>query len=178
MENGGRNLISRKVTNPNIIKVAAKLAYTTQIRTIILPIGSQNRCLIKETNCISLICLSTKVCAWTEWHCCSMCLINMNIVYMLCDMLGFNCIYGNGSWQAIAMICVLAWRLMVGLHGDPKSIEVSLGNINCWEHGSRDLPLHTRSQVPSMTWMLPWQNLKLVPILNTGPMNSPSGLTG
>ena len=43
----------------------------------------------------------------------------------------------------------------------PKSLEVSPCNLNHWEHGSWDLPLHTgpKSQVPSMTWMRTWQHL-------------------
>ena len=37
---------------------------------------------------------------------------------------------------------------------------VNLWNLNHWEHGSWDLPLHTgpKSSVPRMTWMSTWQH--------------------
>ena len=45
-----------------------------------------------------------------------------------------------------------AWKLgLTPSHRvpSPKSHEVNPCNLNCWEHGSWDLPLHTRSQVLS-----------------------------
>ena len=67
-----------------------------------------------------------------------------------------------------------------------KSLQVNLCNLSCWEHGSWDLPTHTWSQVPSMTWKSTWQHFLEVrlgtcieswsskkpdPTLNTSPVN-------
>ena len=61
MEDGGCSLTYAKVTNPNIIKVAAKspcIYSPTKLKRLYHQIEATNRCPIEETNRFSLIYLN------------------------------------------------------------------------------------------------------------------------
>ena len=75
-------------------------------------------------------------------------------------------LYGNMQQLAklhVSIFTLSAWTdcssesIIKKCTPSPKSLEVNPCNLSHLEHGSWDLPLHTGSQVPSMTWMPTWQ---------------------